>query len=144
MKSIYIDSNGNCLGLAIGIGIDMQLAANAITIGLAIIATLTVVAVAIAEHDSITSFFQDCAMAISSGVMSSSDTKEVVYEKTKVKTKRRRKGFIVYNPLDHMGRATKAFGLITIGMLSNNPLDGTTMGTEANVDPVDNMPYLPI
>ena len=137
----YIDSNGNCFGLAMGMGfgmgVDLQLAVSVIKTGLAIIAALTVAVVAIAERDSITSFFQDCTVAISSGVMSSSDSKEVVYEKAKVKTKRRRKGYIAYNPLDHMGRATKAFGLITIDMLSNNPLDGATMGTEASVDPVD-------
>ena len=130
----YYDASGYCAGLVATAPIEAQLAVQYIKIGAALLASLMAVIAVVSISESLNSFYQSCANAIADGSMTSSQTQTATREQVKssTKTKRKTRGYILYNPLDYAGRATKAFGLITSDMLSNNIVTDDTVGTDAN------------
>ncbi len=130
----YFDPSGYCVAALAYTTISFNVAVSYAALALSIIALLTVTLEIYANRDAVTSFIQSCVEAIASGAVDSatavSISKEEIVEDSK--TKKKTRGYILYDPLDYAGRATRAFGLITSDMLSYNIITGDTIGTGAN------------
>lgn len=130
----YNDPSGYCVAWIATAPMEAQLAAQYVKVGIALLASLMTILAVYSINESLTSFHQSCANSIADGTMTSSQTQTATREQVKSSTKAKRKtrGYVFYNPLDCVGRATKAFGLITADMLSKNIILGDTIGTDAN------------
>lgn len=130
----YNDPSGYCAAYVVCAPIDIKLAVQYFKAGMAILASLIAILEVVSNNQALTSFHQSCANAIAEGTMTSSQTQTATREQVKssARTKRKMRGYILYDPLDYVGRATKAFGLITVDMLSNNIITDDTVGTGAN------------